>query len=60
MWLVELAAAVYLVSVLWPYAKRLRLPRFGKPTMRGVFTFCLSAWVVLWVVHVIITASLAP
>jgi hypothetical protein len=60
MWLLQLAAVVYLVSVLWPYAKRLKMPRFGRPTIRGVIVFCAYAWIVLWVIDVIITASLAP
>jgi hypothetical protein len=53
MWLLQLAAVVYLASVLWPYAKRLKMPQFGRLTIRGVIVACAYAWIVLWVVHLI-------
>ena len=53
--LVELAAAVYLMSVLWPYAKRLHQWR---PKFRvGLFTALVALWAVLWLAHLALTAA---
>ena len=52
MLLVELAAAVYLVSVLWPYAKRFPKPKISVP----ILTVLIGVWAVLWMAHIVLTA----
>lgn len=48
MWLIELAAAVYLGSVLWPYAKRLRMPSLSVPVWVHNLAIAIIVLLILW------------